>query len=69
MSATSGPLDDSMGIGAYEPGKSSVDDADGSKFLEKERDLENDMPAKGVQAGQGTTTSPEAKNTNTATKF
>lgn len=69
MSATSGPLDDSMGIGAYEPGKTSVDDADGSKFLEKERDLENDMPVEDVQAGQGTTTSPEAKNMNTATKF
>ena len=44
MSATSGPLDDSIGMGEYEPGKASVDDADGSKFLEKERDLENDMP-------------------------
>ena len=45
MSATSGPLDDS--IGEYGPGKASVDDADGSKFLEKERDLENDMPPEG----------------------
>ena len=44
MSATSGPLDDSIGMGEYEPGKASVDDADGSKFLEKERDLENDIP-------------------------
>lgn len=47
MSATSGPLDDSIGMGEYEPGKASVDDADGSKFLEKERDLENDMPIEG----------------------
>ena len=47
MSATSGPLDDSIGMGEYEPGKASVDDADGSKFLEKERDLENDMPSEG----------------------
>lgn len=43
MSATSGPLDDSM-LKQYEPGKGSVDDADGRKFLAKERDLENDMP-------------------------
>ena len=47
MSATSGPLDDSIGMGEYQPGKASVDDADGSKFLEKERDLENDMPTEG----------------------
>ena len=56
MSATSGPLDDSIGMGEYEPGKASVDDADGSKFLEKERDLENDMPTE----GDGTTTQGSA---------
>ena len=54
MSATSGPLDDSIGMGEYEPGKASVDDADGSKFLQKERDLENDMPTEGdgTQSGK-----------------
>ena len=50
MSATSGPLDDSIGMGEYEPGKASVDDADGSKFLAKERDLENDMPIEGDES-------------------
>lgn len=57
-----------MGIGTYEPGKTSVDDADGSKFLQKERDLENDMPVEDVQTGQGTTNSPEVKDSNTTTK-
>ena len=53
MSATSGPLDDTMEYGA---GKTSVDDVDGSKFLQKERDLENDMPAEdGLNAGQTAT--------------
>lgn len=62
MSATSGPLDDSMGMGEYEPGKASIEDADGSKFLGKERDLEDDMPVeKGRKAGQGSAAEQEEK--------
>ncbi|KAL8787860.1 MAG: hypothetical protein Q9195_007600 [Heterodermia aff. obscurata] len=69
MSATSGPLDDSIGMGEYEPGKASVDDADGSKFLEKERDLENDMPiAEDGTPAQGSASVQDGKIEPTATK-
>jgi hypothetical protein len=50
-----------MGLGEYEPGKGSVDDPDGGKFLQKERDLENDMPAEEA-AGGGPGAAKEGKD-------
>ena len=68
MSATSGPLDDTIGLGEYEPGKGSVDDPDGGKFLQKERDLENDMPAeKGAVGGSGVVQEGKDQGTQSAT--
>lgn len=68
MSATSGPLDDTMGLGEYEPGKGSVDDPDGGKFLQKERDLENDMPAEeGTGGGPGVAKQEKDQVTQSAT--
>ena len=66
MSATSGPLDDSIGLGEYEPGKGSVDDPDGGKFLQKERDLENDMPAEEAAGGTGAAKEGKDQVTQTA---
>ena len=70
MSATSGPLDDSMAMNEYEPGKAIVDDSDGSKFLEKERDLENDMPLEeGKIVGQAETNDEGKTIEHATTKF